>query len=812
VASRTDRAELRSRDYAAAGPNVDPREVRVERADAANVPNDDEVAVAAGVPLRVGHPPGASGADGSPIGRREVDPRMEAVVAGSEAVSDRSADRPHEADRGPRRRRTQRAHRSRAGYPVAPQAAPALVTEQRESGAGAEDAVDRPGREAVPGEEELEAGDVPTHHPLVQRAVPEAMACETPERRPCPRPGDAVDDEAGAALKAPDRRRRAWAGDAVDRAAVHPSGTERDLERGDTRLAHPKRGGGNDQGRSEDEQSDGRPGRHGRTLFALDRPLPGSPSHLLYDIAPEGIGAAAEQERRRSFLAADASQTRVVQIDLDPGPFLESECRRPFVLSDLEEPPRIDHVAAERLPAGDPFDLPQLFQRIDPYVRVGADAEPDPALQQGFQGREAVSQVRLRRRAEADARARVGEQIELVGVGVRPVHHRRSRPEAARISEQLDRANAVLGDAFLDLPRLLVGMNVERQPLTLTVAADLLEPGAGARTDGVGSEPHAPVRCERVDVAQIIVDGLLAEALDASAGVGDIEENELEAGVASRLQRGARLLEPDVVKLPHGRVAGGTHLPVGVRVGRSDLFGGQTRRQLEHRLTPGPEVTAFDPPPQRTLECVAVRVHEPGKRQPIGHRGEATIAAPMATRVVPAPLAHLPNALTILRLALIPVFVVLALAADGERTIPAAVVFGLAGITDQVDGWLARRWRVESEFGRFADPLADRLMIDAAVILLWLGDRLPWPALAVILARDGILLAGTPAAVRRGYEFSVSLLGKLATWVLYAALVAVLITSEGADWPLWLFWTGVGLALAAAVFYVGRAARTVGAR
>jgi CDP-diacylglycerol--glycerol-3-phosphate 3-phosphatidyltransferase len=184
----------------------------------------------------------------------------------------------------------------------------------------------------------------------------------------------------------------------------------------------------------------------------------------------------------------------------------------------------------------------------------------------------------------------------------------------------------------------------------------------------------------------------------------------------------------------------------------------------------------------------------------------------MATRVVPAPLAHLPNALTILRLALIPVFVVLALAADGERSIPAAVVFGLAGITDQVDGWLARRWRVESEFGRFADPLADRLMIDAAVILLWLGDRLPWPALAVILARDGILLAGTPAAVRRGYEFSVSLLGKLATWVLYAALVAVLITSEGADWPLWLFWTGVGLALAAAVFYVGRAARTVRAR
>ena len=181
----------------------------------------------------------------------------------------------------------------------------------------------------------------------------------------------------------------------------------------------------------------------------------------------------------------------------------------------------------------------------------------------------------------------------------------------------------------------------------------------------------------------------------------------------------------------------------------------------------------------------------------------------MATRVVPAPLAKLPNALTVVRLALIPVFVALILAADGERSVAAALVFAFAGITDQVDGWLARRWQVESEFGRFVDPLADRLMIDAAVFLLWLEGRLPWPALAVILARDGLLLAGTPAAVRRGYEFSVSFLGKLATWMLYAALVAVLLTAEGTDWPLWLFWAGVAVALAAAALYVDRALRTV---
>jgi CDP-diacylglycerol--glycerol-3-phosphate 3-phosphatidyltransferase len=180
----------------------------------------------------------------------------------------------------------------------------------------------------------------------------------------------------------------------------------------------------------------------------------------------------------------------------------------------------------------------------------------------------------------------------------------------------------------------------------------------------------------------------------------------------------------------------------------------------------------------------------------------------MAARAVPAPLAQIPNALTLLRLVLIPIFVALVLASDGGHSWPAAIVFGAAGVTDQIDGWLARRWRVESGFGKIADPLADRLMIDAAVILLWHADRLPWAALAIPV-RDLALLAGYKLVVERGYDFSVNLAGKAATWLLYASLGFVMVTRKGTDWPLWIFWAGFGLAALALAGYLLKARREV---
>jgi CDP-diacylglycerol--glycerol-3-phosphate 3-phosphatidyltransferase len=180
----------------------------------------------------------------------------------------------------------------------------------------------------------------------------------------------------------------------------------------------------------------------------------------------------------------------------------------------------------------------------------------------------------------------------------------------------------------------------------------------------------------------------------------------------------------------------------------------------------------------------------------------------VAAPTVRAPLAQLPNALTVARLVVIPVYVALILAADRGRSWPAAIIFGGAAVTDQVDGFLARRWHVESGFGKIADPLADRLLIDAAVVLLWHAGRLPWVALA-IPARDVALIAVTPLMIGRGYRFEVNLLGKIATWLLYASLAFVMVTRSGADWPLWIFWAGFAVAVVSVMLYARKAGREV---
>ena len=102
-------------------------------------------------------------------------------------------------------------------------------------------------------------------------------------------------------------------------------------------------------------------------------------------------------------------------------------------------------------------------------------------------------------------------------------------------------------------------------------------------------------------------------------------------------------------------------------------------------------------------------------------------------------MANLPNLLTGLRLVLVPVFLLFLFAGDGHQTgsrITAFIIFAVAVITDRFDGALARNYNMVTEFGKLADPIADKMLIGAALIgLSMLGD-LPWWVTAVILVRE----------------------------------------------------------------------------
>jgi CDP-diacylglycerol--glycerol-3-phosphate 3-phosphatidyltransferase len=489
------------------------------------------------------------------------------------------------------------------------------------------------------------------------------------------------------------------------------------------------------------------------------------------------------------------------QIDFHVIPFLQPERTRTLVRAEAKQGFRRDHVPASGLAARDPFQLAELLQRIDAHVRVRADADAEAARAHALDRKKAVTEIRFRRRTRADPGACARKEVQLGAVGVRGVHDRRALAEAAGVVEQLDRADPMLGDAVFDLARLLVGVDVEWEPLRGGVAADLSEPLGRAGADGVGGKPDRDsTPPQRLDLAEVLAHGLLAKARQPTAAVRGEQEHDSDPSLLGRLDGGEGLLEAEVVELADGREAGGPKLPVDL-----DVLPAHELRRLplglgQHQLAPGPEVAPARPAAQGPLKRMAMGIDEARQAEALGHG--RILSQKMATRAVPARLHQLPNALTIARLGLIPVFIALMLSAEGGHSWPAGIVFGVAGITDQIDGFLARRWHVESQFGRIFDPLADRLMIDAAVILLFLADHMPWLGLIVIVGRDLVLMAGYKAIAPQGYELNVNLLGKTATWLLYAGIAFLLVTHRSTDWPYWIFWTGLVLSLVAAAVYV----------
>lgn len=138
----------------------------------------------------------------------------------------------------------------------------------------------------------------------------------------------------------------------------------------------------------------------------------------------------------------------------------------------------------------------------------------------------------------------------------------------------------------------------------------------------------------------------------------------------------------------------------------------------------------------------------------------------------------IPNALTALRGLGVPLFIWLALVKEADGW--AILVLAIGGVTDYLDGKLARAWNQTSRFGELADPAIDRLYIVAVLIVLYLREALPLWVIATLIARDVALGLATIALNRKGQPpLQVTYLGKAATFnLLYAFPFLLLALSE----------------------------------
>lgn len=136
---------------------------------------------------------------------------------------------------------------------------------------------------------------------------------------------------------------------------------------------------------------------------------------------------------------------------------------------------------------------------------------------------------------------------------------------------------------------------------------------------------------------------------------------------------------------------------------------------------------------------------------------------------------NLPNLLTLGRIACIPLLVVLLLFEGRSSSFFAALIFSLAAITDWLDGYLARKWEVVTVLGKFLDPLADKLIVMAALIMLIPHGRVPAWAVFVLLAREMVITGLRSIASSEGIVIAASNLGKYKTILQMVAIIALLL-------------------------------------
>jgi CDP-diacylglycerol---glycerol-3-phosphate 3-phosphatidyltransferase len=162
---------------------------------------------------------------------------------------------------------------------------------------------------------------------------------------------------------------------------------------------------------------------------------------------------------------------------------------------------------------------------------------------------------------------------------------------------------------------------------------------------------------------------------------------------------------------------------------------------------------------------------------------------------------NLPNALTLLRILAVPVVVVALLGETPNGDELAAAVFALAALTDGLDGYFARSRDAVTTFGKLMDPLADKLLITAALVSLVSLDRLQaWVAM-VIIAREIAVTGLRAIAAERGVVIAASWMGKLKTVLQIAAIFALIAANPAPTWVDVLLYVAVAATLISGADY-----------
>jgi CDP-diacylglycerol--glycerol-3-phosphate 3-phosphatidyltransferase len=165
----------------------------------------------------------------------------------------------------------------------------------------------------------------------------------------------------------------------------------------------------------------------------------------------------------------------------------------------------------------------------------------------------------------------------------------------------------------------------------------------------------------------------------------------------------------------------------------------------------------------------------------------------------------IPNAIGYVRLALIPLFLVLALSSDKGTDAWPLVVFAVIGFTDYLDGIAARVTGQYSRLGMLLDPLVDRLLVISGVVVCWHFELLPHWALALLVAREVFMLGLVRWGLRRDFNVKVNWLGRAGVWPVMSALFFAM---AGVEWlaPACLY-VGLVLVIGATALYLREAMR-----